>query len=226
MSVAIHDGAVPGTLLTISPNGSARVEARGADVGSNGSYLLSVPSGDLTAIAARSATTGHIFAMRWSQAAQICVLNKLRVRWYTNSGFTAAQLVGVSVFIARQFTLSYSANGTVISTSNNAMKKRQIYGSSNVADMRIATTAQLTTPATPPTLDPQPILIGYAREMAAAAAVPGQVIQLEWNHDVGQSMPIQLTQDTGIVVCNEIAMGAGGTARIVVDLDWSECTSY
>lgn len=224
MSVQIR-GAVSNTSIADVDAGTLalRVTPRGADVGANGSYILAASTGDLTTIAAGTASAGFLFAFRWAQLTQICVINKLRVRWYTNAGFTAAQLVGISAYIGRGYTVS-SSGGTAITGSASAMAKRASYGNSNVADARVSTTAALT--AGTVTLDPQPIAIGYAREMAAAATLPGQVISLSYEWDQGQSMPIQLTQNTGIIVRNEVLMGAGGTARVVVELDWSECTAY
>lgn len=215
-----------GALAEVSPGtGALRVEARGADVGTNGSYVMSAMTGDLTGIAARTATAGFLFAFRWTSSSQIAIINKLKVRWYTNAGFTGAQLVGVSAWIARQFAIAPTAPAAIVTTGDN-FKKRASYGSSNVGSVQIATTTALTVSASSFVLDPQPIMAGYARELADAATIPKQSIVLAQEWDIGQSMPPQLTQNMGIVVANEVLMAAGGTARVVVDIDWSEVSGY
>ena len=225
MSVQVR-GSLPNAVAEVEAgNASLRVTPRGADVGSNGSYAMSATTGDLSGVAAGSATAGFLFSFRWTNSSMLAIINKLKIRWYTNAGFTAAQLVGVSAWIARDFVTTPSAGTPIVTTGNN-FKKRQSYGSSNVADVRVGAAAAITVAASSFVLDPQPLLIGYAREMAAAATVPGQTIVLAQEWDVGQSMPPQLSQNMGIVVRNEVAMGVGGTARVVVDLDWSEVSTY
>lgn len=228
MSVQLRGSAGPTAALADvdAGNQALRVTARGADVGSNGSYLLSATTGSLTTVAAGSATAGFLFAFRWTNPSIMAVINKIAVKWQTEAGFTAEQTVGVAVFVGRLYT-TVSSGGTQIVTSGNAMKKREtIYGSSNVADIRIGTTGALTVGAGSVTLDQMPIMQGYARELATGATIPRQTILLERQWDVGQSMPIQLTQNTGLLVRNEVLMGAGGTSRVTVEIDWSEVIFY
>jgi hypothetical protein len=225
MSIQLR-GSQPSPVAEVDAgNAALRVTARGADVGSNGSYLLSAATGSLSAVAAGTATAGFIFAFRWTHATQICVINKIAVRWATEAGFTAEQTVGVAVFVGRSYG-TVSSGGTTITLTGEAMKKRASYGTTNLGDARIATTGALTVGAGSVTLDQMPIMQGYARELATGAAIPKQVIALDRQWDIGQSMPLQLTQNMGILVRNEVLMGAAGTARVVVDLDWSEVSSY
>ena len=72
----------------------------------------------------------------------------------------------------------------------------------------------------------QPLTSGFFSELAAGAAVPkGQFdILLEPQHEGGY--PLVLAADEGLVLCNEILMGAGGTARVVFEIDWIERATY
>ena len=59
-------------------------------------------------------------------------------------------------------------------------------------------------------------------ELAAAATVPkGRMEILKTTDDLDRE-PIILAANQGLVVRNVQAMGAGGTARVIVEMDWLE----
>lgn len=192
-----------------------------------GAYRVAAVSGLLTGVAAASATAGHIFAARWSPAAtsklQRAVIQRLRARWFTIAGFTSAQEVGLSLSILRGYTASH-AGGTAVTLTGDNGKKRQSLPTSAMADMRIGTTGALT--AGTHTFDAQPIGQASFAELAAAATVPTGAFDLFLSTEDLDRYPIVLAKDEGIALRNTVSMGAGGTARVVVEIDWLELERY
>src|SRR5947208_3427704 len=61
-----------------------------------GSYRLAESTGVLTGVAAGTATAGHVFAWCWTTnttAIKECLVKRIRLRWQTQTAFTAAQEV-------------------------------------------------------------------------------------------------------------------------------------
>jgi hypothetical protein len=138
------------------------------------------------------------------------------------SGFTAAQEFGFDMSVVR----SYSANhtgGTTVTPTGNTAKKNVLNATSSIADMRIATTGALT--AGTQTFDANPIGQDTFSDLAAAATVQHNAT-FEYDMSQEEDEPIVLNANEGIVVRNLILMGAGGTARLTVDLDWQELERY
>lgn len=223
MSVQIRGNG--GTVAEVSTSTRAQlVEARGIDVLTGGAFRVSLSTTDLTVVAARTATAGAVCSFRNPHATTLCLVQRIRAKWHTNAGFTAAQLVGLGIFRVRPWTIAYTG-GTAVTTTAPFAKKRTSHGTS-VVEARISTTGTLTGSATN-TIDTLPIAMGYFAELAAGAAVPKGYFEVEWsaaNH--GQGEPMTLAQNEGIIVTNEVLMGAGGTVRVVVDIDWVERDSY
>lgn len=192
------------------------------NIGSNGAYRLCEVTGLLTGVAAGTASAGHIFAARWSNASKLALVTHFRARWFTIAGFTAAQEVGLDLMITRSYTANHSG-GTAITLTNNSMKKRSAHGSCNFADMRISQTGALTNGTH--TIDTHKIAYGGFSELAAGAAVPKGFFDLQFGEDDPNGYPIVLSQDMGLILRNSILMGAGGTARVAIEMGWLEVDS-
>lgn len=223
MSVQVRGNS--DTIVEVSTNTRALlVESRGIDVLTGGAFRTALSTTDLTVVAARTATAGAVCSFRNPHTTTLCLVQRVRARWHTNAGFTAAQLVGLGIFQVRPWTVAYTG-GTAVTTTAPFGKKRTAHGTS-VVEARISTTGTLTGSATN-TIDTLPIAMGYFAELAAGAAVPKGYFEVEWsavNH--AQDQPIVLAQNEGIIVTNEVLMGAGGTARVVVEIDWVERDSF
>jgi hypothetical protein len=195
----------------------------------DGAFRIAAVSGLLTGVAAGTSTAGHLFAMRWAPAAggatsrQIAVISRLRARMVTIAGFTAAQEVGIDLSVLRTYTAAHTG-GTAQDLTGNNQKKRSVMQSSIVADMRIGTTGALT--AGTHTFDAQPIAQSVYAELAAAATVAKGAVELFMSTEDLDRHPLILANNEGICIRNTIAMGAGGTARLVVELEWLELERY
>lgn len=214
------DAEVDGTTFR-----ALRVVQRPNDPGELGSYRIAVLSGLSTAIAAGTASAGHVFALRWSDATRLAVLKYFKVRMAVVTGFTAAQELGFEAFVARGYSADHGG-GTAITLGGNNAKKRTSMGTSLVtsaASVRVASTSALTGSSF--TLDASGFMAGSFKTLAAAATV--QDGSYESVMDFGAiDHPIVLAQNEGIVVRNLVLMGAGGTVRWAIECAWDELTAY
>jgi hypothetical protein len=205
-------------------NTSARAPSQG-----EGAYRIAAVSGLLTTVAAGTATAGHLWAVRWSPAVNgnvnqaLLVLQRLRARLFTVAGFTAAQEFGMDLVVARAYTASHSG-GTAATLTTNNCKKRTSMPTTVLASMQTGTTGALT--AGTHTLDAQPIASTAYNELAAAATVPKGLSEIYISTEDLDREPIVLALNEGLVIRNTVLMGAGGTARLVVEMDWLEVARY
>lgn len=187
-------------------------------LGTEGSYRDGSYSGLVTGIAG----AGHIWAMRWAPAAtdarKMAIITRISVKWITIAGFTAAQEVLLSLYKLTSYTVAHSV-GTVLVP----VKKRTIMPTP-IMTGRISDTAVIS--GATATVTGDPIASGGFSELAAGAAVPKGRIDFEVSTDDVAQEPLQLVTNEGILLRNEIAMGAGGTARFVVEMDWLELEQF
>lgn len=182
-------------------------------------YRLAQQSGLITVVAAATASAGHLFAFRWSSAAGVCLVHRVRAKWATVAGFTAAQEIGIDLIRATGYSASHTS-GTAATLTGVNLKRRQSMAASALADARISATGALT--AGTHTFDANAMAFDSFSELAAAATVAkGQmVVELDAQMDFGG--PLELATNEGFVIRNTILMGAGGTARLTVEVDWTE----
>ena len=199
-----------------------------------GAFRVAAVSGLTTGIAANA----PVFSMRWNPASspyqegmvRFCVIQRLRAKWRTITGFTAAQEIGLAAYVARSFTVADSGGTALTLTTTNAQKRTGVPpGTAGVttggmpttqATINIATTGTLT--AGTRTLDAQPFAEEVFADLAAAATVPKGRFEAEFVNQDQPGFPLVLSPQEGIVIQNVIAQGAAGTARIIVEVDWLE----
>lgn len=208
-----------------------------------GAFRVCATSGLITAVAAGTATAGHLFAMRWNppqnpsltRNLKWCAIQRIRAHWRTVAGFTAAQEVGLDLSVLRGYSGSHSG-GTALTpfTTTNQQKRAGTAPSaginaggmfpSQMADMRIAGTGALT--AGTHVFDPFPISQdGYA-ELAAAATVPKGRFDVEFLNADQPAFPLVLAPNEGLCIRNTVLMGAGGAVRLTVEVDWFELNNH
>jgi hypothetical protein len=215
--MGILQSGVTADLATIDPVTKAlRVSQRPLD---GEHYRLHQQSGLLTTIAAATATAGHLWAMRWGSAAAACLVHRVRARWWTVTGFTAGQEIGMDLIRATSYSASHTGGTAATLTGLNG-NKRTTHTTTDLTDMRIGTTAALT--AGTHTLDTQAMGSAGAAELATGAAVPKMFFELDERFDVDMGGPLVLLQNEGLVLRNTILGGTAGVWRVSVEADWSE----
>jgi len=189
-----------------------------------GSYVNGNYSGLITGVTTGSATNGHLWACRFATPAAgpdrraFAVIQRLRVRGFTISGYTAAQEVLLTLFRLTAYTVAHS-NGTAI-----VPQKKRASAPTALMTGQIANTGQLT--AGTQTLGTDPIRSSAFAELAAAATVPKGSVEIFMSTEDLAEHPIILANNEGLLVRNEVAQGAGGTMRLAVEVDWLEVVRY
>lgn len=208
-----------------------RSTARPIDYGSLGHYRIHIQTGTLAAaLAAGTASAGHVFAFRWGDATRFAIITKLKTRFLPLTPFTAATLTdhtSFDAFIVRSYTASHSGGTALTSPS----KMRASMGATLVTDMRISTTAALTNGTE--TFDSSPFAQSIRRgNRVNPAAATEEVIQpsadgMELDFDMGGGdHPIVLAQNEGIVIRNRTVWPAAGTGILSVAIAWAEVSSF
>lgn len=216
--MAIQTIGSGGTLLEVDATHKANRATMRAIEGTR--YRLGFQSGLVTGVAAATASAGHLFAFRWGSAAGVALIHRVRAKWVTVAGFTAAQEIGLDMIRATGYSASHSS-GTAVTLAAPNLKKRQSHAASLLTDARGPTTGALT--AGTHTLDAQAMAYAGYSELAAGATVPKGAMLLDFDAhmDFGGG-PLELATNEGFIIRNTVLMGAGGTARLSVEVDWTE----
>ncbi len=202
-------------------SGAQRVEVVGPDFSrvTGGSYSLALCSGLLTVVAAQTATAGHVAAFRNSSTTNQVVINRILAKWWTTTGFTSAQVVGLNLVTARGYTTSHSGGTAATITTSNG-KKNVDHATISGIDFRIGTTAELTPGVH--TLDAQAFANEGTQELAASATVPLKKFTLDYTPVAGR--PLVLHQDEGFIVGNRVLGGTAGVWNVAVEVDFDLVT--
>jgi hypothetical protein len=185
-------------------------------------YVDGTFSGLLTAVAAGTSNAGHLWACRFATSStddrKAAVIQRLRVRGFTVSGYTAAQEVLLAVYKLTGYTTAHTGGFAIV-----PQKKKESF-TAPLMTGRCGNTGALT--AGTHTIGGTALRAASFAELAAGATIPKGSIDILMSTEDLDRYPLVLANNEGILVRNEIAMGAGGTMRIVVEMDWNEVTVY
>jgi hypothetical protein len=193
-----------------------------------GHYAIAVTSGLITStgVTANSSLFSAIWAPPLSQQNVFpqCVITRLTVIGTTITAFGSALELGWGAFIARAVTGKCSG-GTAVTLSGDNNQVRTIMGTSlftsTNSDMRIASTAGLTTSGVTRTLDANPFAVsGSYLSTSNPTALAYKASLADGEH------PITLNSGEGIDIQNLIAFTATGTVRLAVAMSWVEVGSF
>ena len=196
-----------------------------------GSYRLTVSTGAVTVVAARTATAGFLFTMRNPSTTTALYVKRVGARFIATTAYGTAQETGADLILARSYTASASGGtavdvgSTVANTGNLAATFATSVITANCT--RVATTDAFT--AGTQTLDANPIgvvsgwtsAIGIMVPEATAGAASGFASLFDYKASAHE-MPIKLVQDEGFVIRNLILMGATGVGRWDFLVEWDE----
>lgn len=199
-----------------------------------GSYRLVVSTGAITTIAARTATAGHLFAFRWSNATSLrCFLRFVGYKFTLTTAYGAAQETGVDMILARGYTASHTG-ATAVDTGSTVANTGKIMTDFSTSAMgvaglvRVADTGALT--AGTHTLDANPFATLSDWSGAIGDTVPRSTSGVGSGYgalyDARGDMipPVIFKQDEGFVLRNLILMGATGVGRGDIVVEWDEGT--
>lgn len=191
-------------------------------------FRLAATSGLITGLSANDV----VFALRNPSSSAVLLVTDLRARWRTVAGFTAAQEMAVAAHLVSSFATANYTGGTDLSdpSSNPAYSRRDAGFGASLTDpstksslasgnVRIATTGALSH-AGAPVIQSHPFLWDGFAELAAAATVHKGRAELVY--DPRDEGPLLLGSDAGFIIRAPIALGAGGTGRLSVEVCWAE----
>lgn len=192
-----------------------------------GRYRVVVPTGLVTTIAAKTATAGELFTLRWPSAASSFYLRRLRARFRLTTAFSAAvQEMGCGLWLAHTYTVN-GTNGTAIDLGTTiddtgAVASVETDSLITAGCCRAATTAVVT--AGTRTLDAYPVGLISTRVSGIGDTVPDASGEYGILYDgTGPgAMPLRFDQNQGFSVCNTILMGADGAGRWDFEMEWDE----
>lgn len=160
-------------------------------------------SGLITVIAAGTSTAGHIYALRNPSATVKAFISRVRVAFHPTVAFGAAQSVSFALFKMTAYTAAHTG-GTAITPAKRITSEAD----ASVAAARISTTGALT--AGTHTIAAQPLLRAGAFGTTPAF---NAVYEPKDNH------PLVLEEDEGLLLRNEILMGASGVGVLSIAVD-------
>jgi len=174
------------------------------------------------------AGAGPIFSFRWAQANAYAVIQQVKITGMITTAFTTPQVNDIDMIAARSFTAS-DTGGTALTPTGNTGKARTSMGTTQVADIRIATTAALG--AGTRTLDASAMWIGHyiTGNTAVTGAAPQGVVQdlIIYEPDLNAAQhPLVLALNEGFVLRIVTAQGAVGVTTIYVHVKWAEVVVF
>jgi len=188
--------------------------------GGGGYYGIKVASGLLpAAIAAGDTVFSFMFppdtgsGRKWRAQ-----LKYLRLFGVTRTAYGAAQLIGFDVYKARSFTVADSA-GTAVAPVTLDQKRQKGYADSrllaaNGGDLRISSTAKLTVG----TRTVEALPFAGLEYWSGAIGASGTLERIFNDH----SVPVVFEPNEGIVIQNEILLGATGVTQLYLTMEWME----
>lgn len=208
-----------GTLQEVDPNKAARASithpfTRDAD---GGRYRVATKSGLLTTIAARTTTAGHLWAMHNPSATKAIIIDRLAIVASMITDFTTEQRVILAARRAAAFTVLHTTGG---GSTENKNKKRESMAAP-VARIYFANAAAAISGATITTPETDPFLEAISGQPSAGATVANMPIAAEFAAPLDGG-PFIMMQSEGIIISNEILMGAAGTMVLGVACSWRE----
>jgi hypothetical protein len=195
-----------------------RMQMFGNDISrsSGGQYVLSATSGLLTGVAAQTSSAGHVAAFRNGSSSLAVVVNRIHARWWTTTGATSAQEIGLGLIMARSYTAAHTGGTAATLTTNNGKKHASHATISTDLDFRIGDTGALT--AGTHTFDAQNFIDAGSQELADGASVVKKAFEI--NYAPADGRQLVLSQNEGIVLRNRIAMGTALVARVSMMIEF------
>lgn len=198
-----------------------RVNQRPLDYGSLGTYSVSGRTGTM---AAGLAANAEVFNFRWTDPTRLCAITSVHATGAGSIVAFAAGFTNLELLIARSWTaLATTPGGTALTPSANNQKLRTSMGTSLVNDIRVSSTAALSTAGRVATLDAQPIG-SLTSSVTATAGTPLWPPEHLYESAENDNMPIILAQNEGFVI--RATVPATGTWTASFDVSWIELAAY
>lgn len=226
--MAVIEGGVSGGLAGVGSEAASpqHVAIYPVSQGAGGAYALGAVSGT---IAAALGANSELFQFRYTTAAsRIALVRRVFVSASANLAATAAALVSLNLCAARSWTANGSG-GTAITTSGDNLNLRTTMPASEIANVRMATTAALGAGTkTLDTTDLASVAFGIGTGALTTAANFTLLPSFDlWNSRLSGDHPIVIASQEGLVIrSGAIAFPATMTWSLAVGIVWSEVDAF
>jgi hypothetical protein len=167
-----------------------------------GHFYYGAPTGLLTGVAAGTGSAGHVYALRNPSSAKKVFISRLRLVFTPTTAFGAAQALAFALFKLTGYSVAHSG-GTAVTP----LKRVTSQSAASVAAAQISGTGALT--AGTQTLQATPI----TRFGSSHSTLP----VLDAVYIPRDDHPIVLEANEGLLIRNEILMGASGVGILSVE---------
>lgn len=213
---------VPGTeQITDATFGASRVILKPTDFAFGGyvggHYRVAASTGALTGVAA----AGAIFSARWSPGStnSYALLKRVQIASIITTAFTTAQAIDFDIVTDRAFTAADTGGTPITPILGNSQKNRSsIMNTSQMTDMRIATTGALG--AGTKTADAS--AMGITCHPNNNSIGSGSALIDLYKEDVQAAHPVMFGNNEGFNIRMVTAMGAVGVIKVYVVVEWAE----
>lgn len=211
-----------GSLQQTEPNLASRVSLHApyVDDTDGGRFQVSLKTGLITTIAAMTITAGHLFGFRNPSASKTILIDRLKIKACMVTDFTTLQQLHFAARKATGFSVLHSAGGAAVTLTGEGPKKRTTQLAS-IATAYLATTAAITGQTAVDISGKTPLVMAISGQPSAGATTAKIPFGEEFI-GVRDGGPITLTENEGLIVSNEILMGAAGTCILGIDISWRE----
>lgn len=225
MSVQVRGyTAIDGTrLIADVDRGNALRVVRGYGPGlgaTGGRYRAVTISGALTAIAAVTASAGHLLGFRNPGTNALALVEKIKLKWTPTVLPSTAQEVGFAVYKCTACTAS-PTGGATVSNVTPQLKLRTSHSVPTCVIHYANGTAALT--AGTQTLNTQPLGEVHDFHIIAGAAVVKNNVELALDFSTN---PLVLALNEGFIVANAVLMANSLAGTLVCDIEWRECDTF
>lgn len=192
----------------------------------HGEYRMSAMSGLVTTAAAATTTAGHMFVMRNPSETKKAVIRYVNCQFATTTAMAAQQPMGYGLHVTRGATAVYTG-GTAIDmftvTGSQKLRADQELTLFTTNNVRIATTAGLTVPATQ-SVDAHPLAQKMFLSPVLGAVADVTLLDARDDGDGAVCSPLVLGYQECLVITNIVLMGATGVGYFVPTIEWDEVT--
>lgn len=169
-----------------------------------GHFYYGAPTGSLTTVAAGTSSAGHVYALRNPSTAKKVFISRVRLVFTPTTAFGAAQALAFALFKLTGYTVAHSG-GTAVTPA----KRITSQSAASIATAQVSGAGALT--AGTQTLAANAI----ARFSSSHATLP----VLDSVYVPRDDHPIVLEANEGLLLRNEILMGASGVGVLGIEVD-------
>ena len=178
------------------------------------------------ALANTQAANSRLWEVRNTHATNIIIPTRLEIRWTQIGNHTASIRDSLQLFRLTSFSAVDTTNTVTPTVSPRRASMAAVPGGAAIRHVTVAGAAAGMTGGTL-TKDggASGILENYLIQTVSATIQLAPVVK-ELLDDVNGTHPFALVQNEGLMIENEVLLGAAASSSVVVDFSWAEVTAF